>query len=81
MEWLNDIIKDVPSKKKFYLFIKLFLFKWKGLRYKEMYLILKTLYKTKQIDEEIANKKAFEEIVRIYYYNNNKSYPKGLNNE
>lgn len=57
--------------------MKIFLFKWNGLKYKEMYLILTSLYKNKQYDEKLIKEKAFNELIRIYYYNNNK-YPKDI---
>ncbi len=77
LSWLNEKIKSVPQKKFFYNFMKIFLFKWNGLKYKEMYLILTSLYKNKQYDEKLIKEKAFNELIRIYYYNNNK-YPKDI---
>lgn len=79
LEWLNERIKTVPQRKGFYTFIKIFLFKWKGVTYKDFYVILKTLYKNKKYDEKQTNAKAFNEILRIYEYNNN-TLPKELNN-
>ena len=70
IEWLNEKIKSVPKKNCLYLFMKIFLFKWKGLSYKEMYLILQNLYQYKS-DEKTAKSKALTEIIRIYTYNNN----------
>ena len=72
IEWLNEKIKSVPKKNCLYLFMKIFLFKWKGLSYKEMYLILQNLYQYKN-DEKTAKSKALTEIIRIYTYNNNNS--------
>lgn len=78
--WLNERIKSVPQRKGFYTFIKIFLFKWKGIKYGDFYLILRNLYKNKKYDEKQTDAKAFNEILRIYEYNNN-CLPKELNDE
>jgi hypothetical protein len=71
IEWMNEYIKDVPNRKKLYKFIKKFLFKNKGLTYKELYIILCSL-NSKVLSNEECKKHAMLEILSIYKYNNNK---------
>jgi len=68
--WMFEKINDVPYKKKLYKFMKIFLFRWKGLTYMEMYAILKKLYGFNIKDEEIIKNKAMTEILNIYNFNN-----------
>jgi len=70
IEWFDEHIKDVPNNKKLYKFMCFFLFKKKGLTYKEMYLILEFL-KRKKLGEK-SKESAMLEIVEIYKYNQNK---------
>lgn len=71
-EWFNEHIKDVPRKKFLYRFMCFFLgVRKKGLKYKEMYLILERL-NMKALGIEESRKHAMIEILTIYKYNNNK---------
>jgi len=69
--WLFERIKDVPYKKKLYKFMKIFLFKWKGLTYMEMYALLKKLYAINIKDEETIKNRAMTEVLSIYMFNKN----------
>lgn len=71
LSWIHERINDVPYKKKLYKFMKILLFKWKGLTYLEMYAMLKELYKNKIVDKKLLEKKVLNEIMEIYIYNNN----------
>lgn len=76
-EWFNEYIKDVPIRKHFYKFMCFFLgVRKKGLKYKEMYLILERL-NMKVLGFEESKKHAMIEILTIYKYNNNK-LPDGI---
>ena len=70
LNWMSEYVKSVPYNKRLYFFMKLFLFKWKGLKYKELYLILKKLH-SETNNEDIAKSNATDEILNIYYFNNN----------
>jgi len=70
--WMNEKIKAVPQRNWLYKFMKFFLFKWKGLTYKEMYAILDSLNR-KTMGEENSKKHAMREIIEIYNFNNNMS--------
>lgn len=76
-EWFNEYIKDVPIRKCFYKLMCFFLgVRKKGLKYKEMYLILEQL-NMKVLGLEKSKKHAMIEILTIYKYNNNK-LPDGI---
>ena len=69
IKWFSDKIIDVPFNKGLYKFMKIFLFKWNGLTYLEMYAILKKLYSFNEKDEEKVKNNAMNEIIRIHNYN------------
>ena len=70
-KWMDDEIKDVPNRKFLFNLMRLFLFRFKrSIKYKEMYLILRTLYKDKKKDVSKTDMKALAETVEIYKYNN-----------
>lgn len=69
ISWMNEYVKDVPSKKRLYKFMCFFLFKRKGLTYKELYAILSNIYK-KKLGKELCKDSAMLECILIYYYNN-----------
>ncbi len=78
-DWLDEYIKDVPSNKKLYNFFKVFLFRKKGLKYKELYSILCNLYNKKDNTSDYK-KMALNETLNVYIYNNG-NLPKGINVE
>ena len=66
--WMEEYIKDVPRRKWLYKFMKRFLFRRKGLTYKEMYAIIDKLNR-KAMGEEESKKHAMMEILEIYKFN------------
>ena len=74
-KWLDEKIIDVPNNKKLF---KLLLFilgrRKKGITYKELYILYTHIYDLKNEIMSEIKEKAFGNILKIYYYNNNK-YP------
>lgn len=72
MMWLNEKIESLPKNNGLYKFVCTFLGK-KKLSYKQMYLLLFNLNKSK-LGTDNAKKMAFSEILNVYKHNTNK-YP------
>ena len=67
-KWFNDKIKAVPLRNRLYKFMCFFLFKRKGLTYKELYMIIE--YLNRKTIGENSKKHAMQEIIEIYMFNN-----------
>ena len=75
LEWMEEVISDVPTNKKVFNFIKFILGRRKkGLTYKELYIMYTHIYDFKRVELSEVKKKAMETILEIYHYNNEK-YP------
>jgi hypothetical protein len=75
IEWMEEIVQDVPSNKFLFKVFKFFLGRRKkGISYKELYIIYTNIYNFKKYDEHDVKEEAVKAILEIYYYNNGK-YP------
>ena len=73
IQWMEEVINDVPTKKGLFKFFKFILGKRKtGLTYKDLYIIYTHIYNFKGVDETKLKEKAIEHLIEIYYYNNHK---------
>lgn len=73
IKWMDEIIIDVPSHKKLFKFFRFILGKRKtGITYKELYIFYTNTYNIKGTDPSIIKTKAMENVLAVYYYNNNK---------
>jgi len=77
LEWMDEYVDSVPTGQKLYKFICFFLGrKKKKLTYKEIFLIISELNRTRMGLEE-AKKYALTYILNTYKYLNNK-LPEGM---
>lgn len=73
IQWLEEIVVDVPTNKRLFKFLRFILGKRKkGITYKELYIFYSNTYNIKGIEPSSIKTKAMENILAIYYYNNNK---------
>lgn len=73
--WMDEIVIDVPTNKRLFNFIKFIVGRRKkGLTYKDVYIMYTHIYDFKENEFSDVKKKAMENIINIYYYNN-KKYP------
>lgn len=73
IKWLEEIVVDVPTNKRLFKFLRFILGKRKkGITYKELYIFYSNTYNIKGIEPSSIKTKAMENILAIYYYNNNK---------
>ena len=73
--WMNESVASVPRNNWLYRLSCFFLLR-KRLRYSDLFLILLRLNE-KRLGYEESRKRSFQEILRIYKYNNNK-LPNGI---
>lgn len=70
IKWMDEKINSLPKNNGIYKFVCLFLGK-KKLSYKEMYLLLFNINKSK-MDETKCKEIVMNELINIYYFNNKK---------
>ncbi len=73
IKWMEEIVNSVPSNE---ILFKIFRFiigkRKKGVTYKDLYIFYTNTYNIKDTEPSLIKTKAMENVLAIYYYNNNK---------
>ena len=73
IKWMEEIVKDVPSNKRLFKFFRFIIGKRKtGVTYKDLYIFYTNVYNIKSTEPSSIKTKAMENVLAVYYYNNNK---------
>lgn len=73
IKWMEEIVKDVPSNKRLFKFFRFIIGKRKtGVTYKYLYIFYTNVYNIKGTEPSSIKTKAMENVLAVYYYNNNK---------
>lgn len=72
IEWMEETVIDVPSNKTLFRIVKFIIGKRKtGVTYKDLYIFYTNVYNIKGTEPSVIKTKAMENVLAIYYYNNN----------
>lgn len=73
IKWMTETIVDVPSNKIFFKIFRFIIGKRKtGVTYKDLYIFYTNVYNIKGTEPLNIKTKALENVLAVYYYNNNK---------
>lgn len=75
IKWMEEVVMDVPSNKRLFKFFRFIIGKRKtGITYKDLYIFYTNVYNIKGTDPSNIKTNAMENVLAVYYYNNEK-YP------
>ena len=73
IEWMEETVNSVPSNEILFKIFKFIIGKRrKCVTYKDIYIFYTNTYNIKGTEPSLIKTKAMENVLAIYYYNNNK---------